>query len=62
MHLSAVISRLYKIVENRIRVYSKLKSEKNTKKINFEIKPWITIKMEKTPPKVIKNEMDEKPR
>ena len=62
MHLSAVISRLYKIVENRIRVYSKLKSEKNTKKINFENKPLKIIKMEKSPEDVIKSETDQKPR
>ena len=63
MHLSAVMSRLYKTVENRKMVYSKIKIWRKIRKIKFrENKPLKTIKMEKSPPNVIKNETDQKPR
>ena len=38
MHLSAVKSWLYKTVENRKKVYSKIKFEEKYKKLNFQKK------------------------
>ena len=45
MHLSAVMSRLYKTFENRKKVYSKIKFEEKYEKLNFEKKNLEIIKI-----------------
>ena len=62
MHLSAVMSRLYKLFENRKKVYSKIKFEEKIQKIEFLKKPVKIIKMKKSPINVIKSETDQNPR
>ena len=59
MHLSAVVSRLYKLFENRKKVYSKIKFEEKYKILNFEKNPLKFIKMEKSPQNVIINGTDQ---